>query len=76
MVYTREARLAERALGVLQVFLRGQRGYEADLCAQLKPALLQALRRLNAEHSHELGQGHSAEGKRHWPLSGTSSLGA
>ncbi|XP_076000311.1 meiosis inhibitor protein 1 [Genypterus blacodes] len=68
MVYKREAPLAERALGVLEVFLRDQRSYEADLCAQLKPALLWAVQRLNAEHSHELGQGHNAEVVNPLPL--------
>lgn len=63
MVCTREASLAEQALEVLEVFLRGQRDYEADLCTDLRTALLQALQRLSVENiSH--GQGHSAQGKR------------
>ncbi|CAK6975184.1 LOW QUALITY PROTEIN: meiosis inhibitor protein 1 [Scomber scombrus] len=60
MVCTREASLAERALEVLEVFLRGQRDYEADLCTDFRTALLQALQRLSVENiSH--GQGHSAQ---------------
>nr|XP_020513548.1 meiosis inhibitor protein 1 [Labrus bergylta] len=50
MVCTREAPLAERALRVLDLLLRGQRDYEADLCANLKPTLLQALQRLSVEN--------------------------
>lgn len=66
MLCTREAPLAERALGVLEVLLRGQRDYEADLCTNLRPALLQALQRLSVENmDHGLGQGHTAQGKRH-----------
>ncbi|KAM7372353.1 hypothetical protein PAMP_009527 [Pampus punctatissimus] len=61
MVCTREASLAERALEVLDVFLRGQRHYEADLCTNLRIALLQALQRLSVENmGHGLGEGHSA----------------
>lgn len=66
MVCTREAPLAGRALEVLEVLLRGQRDYEADLCTNLRPALLQALQRLSMENmGHGLGQGHTAQGKRH-----------
>ncbi|KAM6966575.1 meiosis inhibitor protein 1 [Tautogolabrus adspersus] len=50
MVCTREAPLAERALRVLDLLLRGQRQYEADLCANLRPTLLQALQRLSMEN--------------------------
>lgn len=65
MVCTREASLAERALEVLEVFLRGQRDFEADLCTNLRTALLQVLQRLSAENmGHGLGQGHTAQGKR------------
>lgn len=65
MICTREAPLAERALGVLEVFLRGQSDYEVDLCAQLGPALLQALQRLSVENvGHGLGQGRNEQGKR------------
>lgn len=46
--------------------MRGQRDYEADLCTNLRPALLQALQRLSVENmDHGLGQGHTAQGKRH-----------
>lgn len=66
MVCTREAPLAERAVGVLEALLSGQRGYEADLCTSLRPALLQALQRLNMESmGHGFGQGHTAQGKGH-----------
>uniref|UniRef100_UPI003AAAD747 meiosis inhibitor protein 1 n=1 Tax=Centroberyx gerrardi TaxID=166262 RepID=UPI003AAAD747 len=68
MVCTREAPLAEQALGVLGGFLQGQRGCEADLCAQLRPALLQALQRLSVESSHGLGQGHNAGAVNSVPL--------
>lgn len=65
MLCTREAPLAERALGVLEVLLRGQRDYEVDLCAKLRPALLQALQRLSVENmGHGLTQGHTQQGKR------------
>lgn len=63
MVCTREASLAERALEVLEVFLHGQRDYEADLCTDLRKALLQALQRLSVENMG-LGQGNTAQGKR------------
>ena len=63
---TREAPLAGRALAVLEVLLRGQGDYEADLCASLRPALLQALQRLSVENMGPgLGLGHTAQGKRH-----------
>ncbi len=65
---TREAPLAGRALRVLEVLLHGQRHYEADLCANLRPALLQALQRLsveNMDHGLGQGQGHTVQGKRH-----------
>ncbi|XP_031176654.1 meiosis inhibitor protein 1 isoform X6 [Sander lucioperca] len=62
MVCTREATLAGQALWVLEVLLRVQREYEADLCANLRPALLQALQRLNVESmGHGLGQGPTAQ---------------
>ncbi|XP_034749095.1 meiosis inhibitor protein 1 isoform X2 [Etheostoma cragini] len=62
MVCTREATLAGQALWVLEVLLRVQRQYEADLCATLRPALLQALQRLNVESmGHGLGQGPTAQ---------------
>lgn len=65
MVCTKEAPLAERALGVLEVLLRGQRDYEPDLCAKLRPALLQALQRLSVENAGQgLGQGDTEQGKR------------
>ncbi|XP_074511594.1 meiosis inhibitor protein 1 isoform X5 [Sebastes fasciatus] len=69
MVCTREVPLAERALAVLEVLLRGQRHYEADLCADLRPALLQALQRHSVENmSHGLGQGHTAQAVNSLPL--------
>ncbi|XP_034395342.1 meiosis inhibitor protein 1-like [Cyclopterus lumpus] len=62
MVCTREATLAGRALAVLEVFIRGQRDYEADLCADLRPAVLQALQRLSVENmGHGLGKGPTAQ---------------
>lgn len=65
MICTREAPLAQRALGVLEMLLRGQRDYEPDLCAQLRPALLQAVQRLSVENiGHGLGQGDTEQGKR------------
>lgn len=65
MVCTREALLAGRAQRVLEALLCGQRGYEADLCSRLRPALLQALQRLSMEDmSHGFGQGHTAPGKK------------
>ncbi|KAM6957871.1 meiosis inhibitor protein 1 [Aplochiton taeniatus] len=57
MVCTREAPVAERALGVLAGFLRGRRGCEASLCSLLQPALLQVLQRLSLEDSLAPGQG-------------------
>ncbi|KAM3864405.1 meiosis inhibitor protein 1 [Diretmus argenteus] len=60
MVSTRGAPLAQRALGVLRVFLQGRRSCEADLCALLRPALLQVLQRLSGEYSQGPGQEHSA----------------
>lgn len=66
MVCTKEPPLAGRALGVLEALLCGQRGYEADLCTSLRPALLQALQKLSMENmGHGFGQGHTAQGKRH-----------
>ncbi|TNN58495.1 Meiosis inhibitor protein 1 [Liparis tanakae] len=62
MVCTREATLAGRALAVLEVFIRGQRDYEADLCADLMPALLQAIQRLSVENMGPgLGKGPTAQ---------------
>ncbi|XP_027141174.1 meiosis inhibitor protein 1 isoform X2 [Larimichthys crocea] len=62
MVCTREAPLAGRALGVLEVLLRGQREYENDLCTSLRPVLLQALQRLSMENMDPgFGQGHTAQ---------------
>ncbi|XP_067427098.1 meiosis inhibitor protein 1-like isoform X2 [Thunnus thynnus] len=60
MVCTREASLAERALEVLEVFLRGQRDYEADLCTDIRTALLQSLQRLSVENMGH-GQGHTSQ---------------
>ncbi|XP_031726910.1 meiosis inhibitor protein 1 [Anarrhichthys ocellatus] len=69
MVCNREAILAGRALAVLEVVLRGQRDYEADLCAHLRPALLQALQRLSVDNmGHGLGQGHTAQAVNSLPL--------
>lgn len=66
MVCTREAPLAERVLGVLEVLLGGQRGYNINLCTKLRPALLQSLQRVsvvNTDHGFE--QEYSAQGKKH-----------
>ncbi|XP_045889772.1 meiosis inhibitor protein 1 [Micropterus dolomieu] len=69
MVCTREAPLAGRALGVLEVLLRGQREYEADFCTSLRPALLQELQRLSVENmGHGLGEGHTAQAVNSLPL--------
>ncbi|XP_029293654.1 LOW QUALITY PROTEIN: meiosis inhibitor protein 1 [Cottoperca gobio] len=65
MVCTREAPLAGRALGVLEVLLRSQRDYEADLCANLRPALLQALQKHSVEN---MGHGHTAQAVNSLPL--------
>lgn len=66
MVCTREAPLAERVLGVLEVILGGQRDYKADLCTYLRPALLQALQRFSVENvSRGFEQGHAPQGKKH-----------
>ncbi|XP_068574767.1 meiosis inhibitor protein 1 isoform X2 [Cebidichthys violaceus] len=56
MVCSREAALAGRALAVLEVVLRSQRDYEADLCSHLRPALLQALQRLSVENMGNTAQ--------------------
>lgn len=65
MVCTREAPLAERALSVLEVLLRRQKDYEPDLCAKLRPALLQAVQRLSVESVGQgLGQGDTEQGKK------------
>nr|XP_020480653.1 meiosis inhibitor protein 1 isoform X2 [Monopterus albus] len=69
MVSTREAPLAERALGVLQVLCHRQRHYEPGLCAQLGPALLQVLQRLSVENvGHGPGQGHTEQAVNSLPL--------
>ncbi|TMS15683.1 Meiosis inhibitor protein 1 [Larimichthys crocea] len=69
MVCTREAPLAGRALGVLEVLLRGQREYETDLCTSLRPVLLQALQRLSMENMDPgFGQGHTAQAVNSLPL--------
>nr|XP_033501775.1 meiosis inhibitor protein 1 [Epinephelus lanceolatus] len=69
MVCTRETPLAGRALAVLEVLLRAQRDYEADLCTNLRLALLQALQRLSVENmGHGLGQGHTAQAVNSLPL--------
>ncbi|XP_030592443.1 meiosis inhibitor protein 1 isoform X2 [Archocentrus centrarchus] len=62
MVCTKEAPLAERILGVLEVILGGQRDYKADLCTYLRPALLRALQRVSVEDiNHGFEQGHAAQ---------------
>ncbi|XP_008298634.1 meiosis inhibitor protein 1 [Stegastes partitus] len=69
MVCTREAPLAERVLGVMEVFLHGQRDYDTDLCTSLRAALLQALQRVSVENvGHRLGQGHTAQAVNSLPL--------
>ncbi|XP_077940747.1 meiosis inhibitor protein 1 isoform X2 [Gasterosteus aculeatus] len=61
MVCSREASLAGRALAVLEALICRQRDYDADLCANLRPALLQALKMLSVNMGQELGQGHTAQ---------------
>lgn len=61
MVCTREAAPARRALGVLELVLRGQREMETDLCDSLKAAVLQVLQRISAV---SMSQEHAAEGDR------------
>ncbi|XP_006798005.1 meiosis inhibitor protein 1 isoform X3 [Neolamprologus brichardi] len=62
MVCTREAPLAERVLGVLEVLLGGQRGYNINLCTKLRPALLQALQRVSVVNTdHWFEQEYSAQ---------------
>ncbi|XP_028268004.1 meiosis inhibitor protein 1 [Parambassis ranga] len=69
MVYSREAPLAERVVGVLEVLLRSQTGYEKDFCVNLRPGLLQALQRFSVDNmGHELGQGHTAQAVNSLPL--------
>ncbi|XP_030262577.1 meiosis inhibitor protein 1 isoform X2 [Sparus aurata] len=69
MVCTREAPLAGRALEVLEVFLCSQRDYEADLCTNLRPALLQALQGFSAENVGQgFGQEHTAQAVNSLPL--------
>lgn len=64
-VCTREGLLAGRAQGALEALLCSQRGYEADLCSRLRPALLQALQRLSMEDvGHGFGPGHAAQGEK------------
>lgn len=65
MVCSREASLAGRALAVLEALICRQRDYDADLCANLRPALLQALKMLSVNMGQELGQGHTAQGRIH-----------
>ncbi|XP_041830277.1 meiosis inhibitor protein 1 isoform X2 [Melanotaenia boesemani] len=61
MVSSREAALAERVLGVLEVVLNSQRRCITDLCANLRPALLQELQRIGVENmAHGLGHGLAA----------------
>ncbi|XP_034045536.1 meiosis inhibitor protein 1 [Thalassophryne amazonica] len=59
MVCTKRPPLSERALEVLAALLHGQRGYEAELSINLRPALLQALQRISVENSHGLGRGNT-----------------
>ncbi|XP_055079440.1 meiosis inhibitor protein 1 [Periophthalmus magnuspinnatus] len=62
MVCTRETGLAQRALNVLEVLLSSQTHYKAELCTNLRPALLQALQKLSVEEvGHELGQGNTTQ---------------
>ncbi|XP_062421844.1 meiosis inhibitor protein 1 [Pungitius pungitius] len=68
MVCSREADLAGRALAVLEAVISSQRDYDADLCANLRPALLQALKMLSVNMSQELGLGHTAQAVNSLPL--------
>nr|XP_046270421.1 meiosis inhibitor protein 1-like isoform X4 [Scatophagus argus] len=69
IVCNREAPLSMRALRVLEALLCGRRDYEADLCTSLRPALLQALQRLNMENmGHGLGHGQTAQAVDSLPL--------
>lgn len=62
MVCSKEASLAQRALGVLQVLLSGHRDYEPDLCGQVRPALLRALQKLSVENAGR-GRGQAQQGE-------------
>ena len=69
MVCNREAPLAGHALAVLEAVLSGQRRYEADLCASLRPALLQTLQKLSMEEmGHTFEQGNTTQGNTHKPI--------
>ncbi|KAM6905380.1 meiosis inhibitor protein 1 [Xenentodon cancila] len=70
MACTREAPLAERVLGVLEVLLKDPRDYMTqDLCTDFRSALLQALQRISVESmGHGLGQGHTASAVNSLPL--------
>ncbi|KAK2833804.1 hypothetical protein Q5P01_017693 [Channa striata] len=69
IVCTREAPLAERALGVLEALLHGQRDYEPDVCAKLRRALLQAVQRISVENTGRgLGQRHTEDAVNSLPL--------
>ncbi|XP_029945117.1 meiosis inhibitor protein 1 [Salarias fasciatus] len=50
MICSREAPLAQRVQGVLEVLLQSRRGYEADLCKKIKLAILRALQRIHVDN--------------------------
>lgn len=49
MLFVRQPPLADRAYAVLELLLQGERKYDLDLCAKVRPALLKALRQFSLE---------------------------
>ncbi|XP_016895773.1 meiosis inhibitor protein 1 isoform X1 [Cynoglossus semilaevis] len=49
MLFVRQPPLADRAYAVLELLLQGERKYELDLCAKVRPVLLKALRQFSLE---------------------------
>lgn len=49
LMITREAPLAERVLSVMEALLHGNKEYTTNLCASLRPVLLQALQIISVE---------------------------
>lgn len=57
--------MAERALRVLEVFLSCEKESKAELCTNLKPALLQTLQKLSVEElGHDPKEGNITQGKK------------